>query len=79
MSVPRSRLTGFEQALLGMISLQPSTGYDLKRQFATTSLGVYQPSSGALYPALERLEQRGLLASEALPREMGVMVAPWTM
>jgi PadR family transcriptional regulator AphA len=67
-SVPRSRLTGFEQALLGMISLQPSTGYDLKRRFATTSLGVYQPSSGALYPALERLEQRGLLASEALPQ-----------
>lgn len=67
-SVPRTRLTGFEQALLGMISLQPSTGYDLKRRFATTSLGVYQPSSGALYPALERLEQRGLLASEALPQ-----------
>jgi DNA-binding PadR family transcriptional regulator len=67
-SVPRSRLTGFEQALLGMISLQPSTGYDLKRRFATTSLGVYQPSSGALYPALDRLERRGLLASEALPQ-----------
>jgi PadR family transcriptional regulator, regulatory protein AphA len=67
-SVPRSRLTGFEQALLGMISLQPSTGYDLKRRFATTSLGVYQPSSGALYPALERLERRGLLTSQALPQ-----------
>jgi PadR family transcriptional regulator AphA len=66
-NVPRSRLTAFEQALLGMISLQPSTGYDLKRRFATTSMGVYQPSSGALYPALERLERRGLLASEALP------------
>jgi PadR family transcriptional regulator, regulatory protein AphA len=65
---PRSRLTGFEQVLLGMISLQQSTGYDLKRRFATTSLGVYQPSSGALYPALDRLERRGLLASEALPR-----------
>jgi PadR family transcriptional regulator, regulatory protein AphA len=65
---PRSRLTGFEQVLLGMISLQPSTGYDLKRRFATTSLGVYQPSSGALYPALERLDRRGLLASQALPQ-----------
>ena len=65
---PRSRLTAFEQVLLGMISLQPSTGYDLKRRFATTPLGVYQPSSGALYPALERLERRGLLASEALPQ-----------
>lgn len=48
--MPRSRLTGFEQVLLGMIFLQPSTGYDLKRRFATTPLGVYQPSSGALSP-----------------------------
>jgi PadR family transcriptional regulator, regulatory protein AphA len=67
-NAPRSRLTGFEQVLLGMVSLQPSTGYDLKRRFATTPLGVYQPSSGALYPALERLERRGLLASEGLPQ-----------
>jgi len=66
--MPRSRLTGFEQVLLGMIFIRPSTGYDLKRRFATTSMGLYQPSSGALYPALERLERRGLLASEALPQ-----------
>jgi PadR family transcriptional regulator, regulatory protein AphA len=69
--MPRSRLTGFEQVLLGMIFIRPSTGYDLKRRFATTPLGVYQPSSGALYPALDRLERRGLLASEALPPTEG--------
>jgi DNA-binding PadR family transcriptional regulator len=61
--MPRSRLTGFEQVLLGMIYAQPSTGYDLKRRFATTPMRVYQPSSGALYPALGRLERRGLLRS----------------
>jgi PadR family transcriptional regulator AphA len=64
--MPRSRLTSFEHVLLGMIFIQPSTGYDLKRRFATTPMGVYQPSSGALYPALDRLERRGLLSSEAL-------------
>jgi DNA-binding PadR family transcriptional regulator len=58
------QLTEFEQVLLGMIAAAPSTGYDLKQQFATTPLGVYQPSSGALYPALRRLELRGLLRSE---------------
>jgi PadR family transcriptional regulator AphA len=62
---PRSRLTSFEHVLLGMIFIQPSTGYDLKRRFATTAMGVYQPSSGALYPALDRLERRGLLRSQA--------------
>jgi DNA-binding PadR family transcriptional regulator len=56
--------TEFEQVLLGMIAAAPSTGYDLKNSFATTPLGVYQPSSGALYPALRRLEQRGLLCAE---------------
>ena len=69
---PRSRPTSFEHVLLGLIAIQPSTGYALKRRFATTAMGVYQPSSGALYPALERLEQRGLLQSEALgPAEGG--------
>jgi DNA-binding PadR family transcriptional regulator len=58
------RLTDFEQVLLGLIAAAPSTGYDLKHQFAATPLGVYQPSSGALYPALRRLELRGLLRAE---------------
>jgi PadR family transcriptional regulator AphA len=70
-TMPRSRLTGFEQVLLGMIFIQPSTGYDLKRRFATTPLGAYQPSSGALYPALDRLERRGLLTSATLPAAAG--------
>jgi PadR family transcriptional regulator, regulatory protein AphA len=68
---PRSRLTSFEHVLLGMIFIQPSTGYDLKRRFATTPIGVYQPSSGALYPALDRLERGGLLRSEAPPPTEG--------
>jgi DNA-binding PadR family transcriptional regulator len=51
-AVPEPRLTDFEQVLLGLICMGPSSGYDLKRAFSTTPLGVYQPSSGALYPAL---------------------------
>jgi PadR family transcriptional regulator, regulatory protein AphA len=58
-------LTQFEHILLGMICLQPSSGYDLKRTFAVTPMGVYQPSSGALYPALRRLEQAGLVRVQA--------------
>ncbi|HEX3922626.1 MAG TPA: PadR family transcriptional regulator [Streptosporangiaceae bacterium] len=58
------QLTDFEQVLLLMVAGAPSTGYDLKQAFATTPLGVYQPSSGALYPALRRLERRGLLRAD---------------
>jgi PadR family transcriptional regulator, regulatory protein AphA len=55
------QLTSFEHILLGMICMEPSSGYDLKRIFAATPMGVYQPSSGALYPALRRLENKGLI------------------
>ena len=59
------RLTPFEHILLGLICMAPSSGYDLKRIFATTPMGLYQPSSGTLYPALRRLEQRGLVKVQA--------------
>lgn len=59
------QLTPFEHVLLGLICLSPSSGYDLKRRFAATPLGVYQPSSGSLYPALRRLEAKGLIGSIA--------------
>jgi DNA-binding PadR family transcriptional regulator len=60
-AVPEPRLTDFEQILLGLICMRPSSGYDLKRGFSSTPLGVYQPSSGALYPALARLLGKGVV------------------
>jgi DNA-binding PadR family transcriptional regulator len=59
------QLTAFEHILLGLICLTPSSGYDLKRIFATTPMGLYQPSSGSLYPALRRLEYKGLIQAQA--------------
>ena len=54
-------LTSFEHILIGLVCLSPASGYDLKRMFAATPMGVYQPSSGSLYPALRRLEAKGLV------------------
>ena len=59
------QLTSFEHILLGLICAAPSSGYDLKRMFAATPMGLYQPSSGALYPALRRLEQQGLVQAHS--------------
>lgn len=42
----------------------PRSGYELKMFFAATPAAVYEPSSGAVYPALRRLENRRLLNSE---------------
>jgi PadR family transcriptional regulator, regulatory protein AphA len=59
------QLTSFEHIVLGLICIEPSSGYDLKRIFAATPMGLYQPSSGTLYPALRRLEQKGLVKAQA--------------
>ena len=48
-------------ALLGLIQLKPSSGYDLRKTFAETAMGNYSSSPGAIYPALERLESQGLV------------------
>ena len=48
-------------ALLGLIHLKPSSGYDLRKTFAETALGNYSSSPGAIYPALERLESQHLI------------------
>src|SRR5207248_2487608 len=55
------QLTPFEHVLIGLVCLSPASGYDLKRIFAATPMGLYQPSSGSLYPALRRLEGKGLV------------------
>ena len=48
-------------ALLGLIGLKPSSGYDLRKMFAETALGNYSSSPGAIYPALEKLESQKLI------------------
>ncbi len=68
--MPVPPLTHFEHVLLGLVCMTPSSGYDLKRAFSTTPLGVYQPSSGALYPALARLVGKGLIRHHG-PTEPG--------
>jgi DNA-binding PadR family transcriptional regulator len=62
--VTERSLTGFEQVLLGLLVYEPRSGYDLKKLFTATPAAVYQPSAGALYPALRRLERRGLLYTQ---------------
>jgi DNA-binding PadR family transcriptional regulator len=57
-------LTDFEQVLLGVIADEPRSGYGLKKMFSSSPASVYQPSPGALYPALRRLEERGLLHAD---------------
>jgi len=48
-------------ALLGLLHQQPLSGYDLRKIFASTPIGEFSDSPGAIYPALRRLQERGLV------------------
>lgn len=54
--------TILEYALLGLIDAEPRSGYDLRKVFETTPMAHCSSSPGAIYPALKRLEVRGLLS-----------------
>jgi DNA-binding PadR family transcriptional regulator len=58
------RPTSLGYALLGLIHMQPQAGYDLRKIFETTPMGHYSSSPGAIYPALKRLEEQGLIEGE---------------
>jgi DNA-binding PadR family transcriptional regulator len=54
-------LLGF--ALLGLLHQKPASGYDLRKIFASTAMGTFSDSPGAIYPALKRLEKSELIRS----------------
>ena len=52
-------LSTLSLAILGLICQRPLTGYDLRKVFATTPIGHFSSSPGAIYPALRRIEEAG--------------------
>jgi DNA-binding PadR family transcriptional regulator len=48
-------------ALMGLLQGKPSSGYELRKIFSSTSMRSYSDSPGAIYPALRRLERQSLI------------------
>lgn len=53
-------------AILGMLTFGPMTGYELKQRIEQSIGHFWQESFGQLYPALARLEERGLISSRQI-------------
>jgi len=51
-------------ALLSMLESGPKHGYELMKELETKSGGVYKASAGAVYPALQQLEDEGMVISD---------------
>lgn len=67
----RRPLSELEGCVLGHLWKRgPSTPYSVRRMFLDSPSSHWSGSAGAVYPLLERLEQRGLVAS-ALARRGG--------
>lgn len=51
-------------AILSLLSEKPRHGYELMKELETRSGGSYRVSAGAMYPALQQLENAGMIVSE---------------
>ncbi len=65
----KTRTTGY--AVLGLLSIGPMSGYDMKK-FAEESIGhFWSESYGQLYPTLKDLESEGLIEIQSEQRGAG--------
>jgi transcriptional regulator len=60
-----------DMLILKVVGLGPIHGYAISQRIQQISNNVFQPQQGTLYPALHRLEDRGLLQAEWKPTETG--------
>src|SRR4051812_21952906 len=61
---PRARRGDVRTALLTLLGEEPRNGYQLMQEIERRSEGVWRPSPGSVYPALQQLEDEGLVRSD---------------
>jgi DNA-binding PadR family transcriptional regulator len=62
---PRARRGDVRAAALALLAEQPMNGYQIIQEITERSGGVWRPSPGSIYPALQQLEDEGLIRVEA--------------
>src|SRR5215469_14423282 len=53
-------------AALSLLAEEPRNGYQIIQEIAARSGGVWQPSPGSVYPALQQLEDEGLISATTM-------------
>jgi DNA-binding PadR family transcriptional regulator len=61
---PRARRGDVRAALLALLAEEPRNGYQLMQEIERRSDGMWRPSPGSVYPALQLLEDEGLVHAE---------------
>ncbi|HLX47372.1 MAG TPA: PadR family transcriptional regulator [Streptosporangiaceae bacterium] len=63
---PRVKRGDVRAAALALLAEEPRNGYQIIQEIAERSGGVWQPSPGSVYPALQQLEDEGLIRAESM-------------
>jgi DNA-binding PadR family transcriptional regulator len=58
---PRARRGDVRAGILALLAEQPRNGYQIMQELESRSGGVWRPSPGSVYPALQQLEDEGLV------------------
>jgi DNA-binding PadR family transcriptional regulator len=61
---PRARRGDIRAAILALLKEEPRNGYQIMQELKQRSQGVWNPSPGSVYPALQLLEDERLIANE---------------
>jgi PadR family transcriptional regulator, regulatory protein AphA len=61
---PQARRTTTADSVLGVLSICPMSGYDIRRLIESSIGNFWNESFGQIYPALRRLEAEGCVAGE---------------
>jgi DNA-binding PadR family transcriptional regulator len=62
---PRAQRGGIRAGVLALLFESPVNGYQIMQELERRSRGVWRPSPGAVYPALQQLEDEGLITGES--------------
>jgi DNA-binding PadR family transcriptional regulator len=62
----KARRGDIRTASLLLLAEEPRNGYQIMQEVEERSDGVWRPSPGSVYPALQQLEDEGLIRSEEL-------------
>jgi DNA-binding PadR family transcriptional regulator len=61
----RAKRGDVRAAILSLLAEKPLNGYQIMQELEQRSRGTWRPSPGAVYPALQQLEDEGLVCAES--------------
>lgn len=64
-----ARAVSIRHLILGLLTQQPMSGYDIKRFLKSLSWLIDSPSFGSLYPTLHAMREDGLVTVEVVSRQ----------